>query len=162
VHGFPTAKDGAVPTGGAPVYENVIPSNVNPIDLPACGDSPCRQAGTHPVISIGEGETVTFLTGTLPGRKVHIGSVSTTDKVPQQFGVQGYLFERDGDDPSHKDIDCRADFPDPFVLEADGFGSVRGADIKLGTQSMQMHRKLTCNIEGPLLEFNLYVSYTAS
>jgi hypothetical protein len=162
VHGFPTAKDGDDPTGGAPSYQNVIPSSVNPISLPTCGESPCRQATAEPVISIGEGETVTFLTGTLPGRKVHIGSVSTTDKVPQQFGVQGYIFERDGSNPDHGQIDCRADFPDPFVLDTDGVGSVRGADIKLGTQSMQMHRKLTCNIEGPLLEFNLYVSYTAS
>jgi hypothetical protein len=153
VHSFGDTREGVAPIFG----------------IQACGsDTICRSqppdppdSDFHQVIRIDTGETLFFNNsdGT-SGRTVDLGSVSMTDAIPQQFGIAGHLYERENH--LDKDIDCRFDLPDPFVTDAaDGTGSVRGSDMKLGTNAMTIHRQGSC-LDQDEFEFTLYVSYTAS
>jgi hypothetical protein len=53
------------------------------------------------------------------------------------------------------------DLPDPFATEEDGAGTVRGSDMRLGTNTMSVHRTGSCNDQSDF-EFTLFVSYTAT
>ena len=117
----------------------------------------------YTIIRIMEGESLPFGVPGAPtsGRTEDIGSVSTTDAVPEQFGVKGYVNERG--EQTHHVVDCRIEiFPDVFGDAADGTGLVKGSALRLGENSIAMHRKTAdtrCNEGG--LEFTLMVSYTA-
>jgi hypothetical protein len=91
---------------------------------------------------------------------VNMGSVSTTDAVPESIAVDGFLHEMD--DEGFRFIDCDAPIQDPFVSKQDGTGIVRGSDLELGTHSMAMHRQVRCMLSKHLFEFTLMVSYTAT
>ena len=95
------------------------------------------------------------------GRTRDIGSVSTTDAVPESFGVRGWLEERDGD--THTTTSCRVEiFPDAFGNAEDGTGLVKGSQLRLGQNSMAITRTLTSCAQDPKeLKFTLMVSYTA-
>ena len=95
------------------------------------------------------------------GRTKDIGSVSTTDAVPESFGVRGWLEERD--EANHVRTSCRVEiFPDAFGNAEDGTGLVKGSQLRLGENSMAMTRTLTsCTDDPKELKFTLMVSYTA-
>ncbi|MDQ4068784.1 MAG: hypothetical protein M3203_04820 [Actinomycetota bacterium] len=95
------------------------------------------------------------------GRTKAIGSVSTTDAVPESFGVRGWLEERDNTD--HTKTSCRVEiFPDAFGNAADGTGLVKGStQLRPGEQSIAITRSITNCAEEPNLKFTLVVSYTA-
>ena len=94
------------------------------------------------------------------GRTKEIGSVSTTDAVPESFGVRGWLEERDNTD--HTKTSCRVEiFPDAFGNAEDGTGLVKGSQLRLGQNSIAITRSLTNCAEEPGLKFTLVVSYTA-
>jgi hypothetical protein len=95
------------------------------------------------------------------GRTKDIGSVSTTDGVPESFGVRGWLEERD--EGNHTRTSCRVEiFPDAFGNAEDGTGLVKGSQLRLGENSMAITRTLTnCTDDPKELKFTLVVSYTA-
>ncbi|HEX2048597.1 MAG TPA: hypothetical protein VHF27_12595 [Acidimicrobiales bacterium] len=115
------------------------------------------------IIRVIEGESLPFGVVGAPtsGRTEDVGSVSTTDAVPEQFGVKGYVNERGN--AVHDVVDCRVEiFPDVFGEAGDGTGLVKGSQLRLGQNSIAIHRKTSdtrCNEGG--LEFTLMVSYTA-
>jgi hypothetical protein len=117
----------------------------------------------YTIIRIMEGESLPFGVVGAPasGRTEDIGSVSTTDAVPEQFGVKGYVNERG--EATHHVVDCRMEiFPDVFGDPDGGTGLVKGSQLRLGQNSIAISRKTTdtrCNEGG--LEFTLMVSYTA-
>ena len=119
--------------------------------------------GQQTIIRIIDGESLPFGISGAPrdGRTEDIGSVSTIDAVPEQFGIRGYVMERGGQ--LHDSVDCRVEiFPDIFGSTADGTGLVKGSQLRLGENSMAIHRKTSdtkCNDGG--LDFTLMVSYTA-
>jgi hypothetical protein len=117
----------------------------------------------HTIIRIMQGESLPFgfagaATG---GRTEDIGSVSTTEAVPEQFGLKGWVNEKG--EATHHVIDCRMEiFPDIFGDAGDGTGLVQGKDLRLGQHSIAIHRQTVdqrCSEGG--LEFTLVVSYTA-
>ncbi len=95
------------------------------------------------------------------GRSVTIGSISTTDAVPEQFGIKGYVAEFDG--INNDQLQCKVDiFPDIFGNAQDGTGLVKGSQLRLGTNSMAIHRGgINCGGGDHDLDFTLMVSYTA-
>jgi thrombospondin type 3 repeat protein len=114
--------------------------------------------GTNTVVRIDGGLSVPFtLDGS--GRVVDVGSVSTTDAVPEQFGISGFLQEMDG--AENDAVACKVNiFPDIFGNPADGTGLVKGSQLRLGVNSMAVHRSGVSCGDGDL-DFTLMVSYTA-
>ncbi|MDQ4134043.1 MAG: hypothetical protein M3179_12775, partial [Actinomycetota bacterium] len=139
---------------------------VPPLDIPPCGPGiwPCWENfnnGGHKTVRMTDGTTLPFKwTGSAHTGTVDLGSVSTTDKVPEQIGVFGFLQEKDGD--SHEIVDCQLWLPDPFVTAQDGTGVVKGTALEPGTNSIAMHRKMKCSYGNhDELDVTLMVSYTA-
>ena len=132
--------------------------------FPECGSTPCRPDiephQTFPsfgpedhAVRISDGQTLLF------GKTVNIGTVSTSNNALEQIEVRGHLTEWDG--ATHTTNSITFSFPDPFVQQmTDGTGIVRGSDIKLGTNSMAIHRT-GADSEGSILDFTLMVSYFA-
>lgn len=159
-HGdFKFEFDVVLPNGTS---HRVVQSNATgegALPLTACpndAQSLCRVTiGNQTIIRMQEGESLPL------GKQVTIGSVSTTDSVPEQFGIRGYLEERDGTE--HTSLDCRVDiFPDLFGNSQDGPGLVKGSQLRLGVNSMAIHRAVdTCGSGNPL-DFTLVLSYTAT
>lgn len=119
--------------------------------------------GKQTIIRVIGGESLPFgvIGAPTSGRTEDIGSVSTTDAVPEQFGVKGYVNERGNN--VHDIVDCRIEiFPDVFGDAQDGTGLVKGSALRLGENSIAIHRQTAdsrCNEGG--MEFTLMVSYTA-
>jgi hypothetical protein len=65
------------------------------------------------------------------------------------------------DDANNDVVTCKVNiFPDIFGNPNDGTGLVKGSQLRLGTNSMAIHRSgVTCR-DGDL-DFTLQVSYTA-
>jgi hypothetical protein len=116
--------------------------------------------GRTTIVRIHDLSSVPF-TANGSGRQVPIGSVSTTDAVPEQFGVRGYVAEFD--EAANDRLVCKVDiYPDIFGNPADGTGLVRGSQLRLGTNSMAIHRGgVKCGGDDHDLDFTLMVSYTA-
>jgi hypothetical protein len=160
----------------APVSHPTVPCPIPEAaeNLPTvsdCGDAPapttlCWDTKPRPkfnqtlgtVIRINEGASLPFTTDGA-GREVNIGSVSTTDVVPEQFGLKGWLEQWNGD--LHDILDCRVTvFPDILGPVQDGTGVVKGSDLRPGIISMSIHRTVKCS-SGHDLDFTLGVTYTA-
>jgi hypothetical protein len=110
------------------------------------------------VIRINEGSALPF-TADGAGEEINIGSISTTDVVPEQFGLKGWLEQWNGD--LHDILDCRVTvFPDILGPVQDGTGVVKGSDLRPGIISMSIHRTVKCS-SGNDLDFTLGVTYTA-
>lgn len=111
----------------------------------------------HTTVRINEGASVQLAS---PSRTQNVGSVSTTDAVPEQFGLKGFVTEWDG--TNNDTFDCRVDiFPDIFGDAQEGTGLVKGSQLRLGVNSMSVHRTVEKCRSGNKLEFTLVVSYTA-
>lgn len=103
------------------------------------------------VIHINDGQTLLFPTVT-----VDAGLVSTSPKVPQNITIQGHLLEDDDDKE-----DCSVYLPDLSATGSDGTSVLNGADLRLGTNVVAIHRAVKC-LSGDDLEFTLVMSYTAT
>jgi hypothetical protein len=118
--------------------------------------------GTIDIIRIIDLQSLPFgLNG--EGRTKDMGSVSTTDAVPESFGVRGWLEERDG--LTHTTTSCRVEiFPDAFGDPQTGTGLVKGSQLRLGENTMAITRTIAdggCAENPKSLKFTLMVSYTA-
>jgi hypothetical protein len=104
------------------------------------------------VVHINDGQTLVVP----PGITVDAGLVSTSANVPQSISIQGYLIEEDSGQE-----DCSVYLPDLSATPADGTSVLNGADLKMGTNVVAIHRTVHC-LSGNDLEFTLVMSYTAT